>query len=157
MIVLTAEEQGEGYTYSWTIDGGTPAVSTDATVMTSFATAGTYPVSLSVTNAAGTTTTEQTVVVAALPTSVFTYTLNGLTATFDNLSTNAIAYTWLFPDGTTSNEEFPMFTFSGVGTYVVQLSVDGGCGVAQSEASIVVAGAIPARCHHFESSRPRPQ
>lgn len=143
MVVLTADEQGPGNTYSWTIDGGTPATSSDAIVMTSFATSGTYQVSLSVTNAAGTTTTEQTVVVADLPTSSFTYTLNGLTATFDNTSTNAIAYTWLFPDGTTSNEEFPVYTFAGVGTYIVQLSVDGDCGVAQSEASIVVQGAIP--------------
>lgn len=143
MIVLTADEQGAGNTYSWTIEGGTPATSTDATVMTSFANAGTYQVSLSVTNAAGTSTTEQTVTVAALPTASFTYTLNGLTATFDNMSTNAIAYTWLFPDGTTSNEEFPMYAFPGVGTYVVQLSVEGACGVAQVEQSIVVAGAVP--------------
>jgi PKD repeat protein len=143
LITLTADEQGPGYTYNWTIDGGMPAMSTDATVMTSFAAAGSYQVSLSVTNAAGTTTTEQTVMVIGLPTSSFTYTLNGLTATFDNFSTNAIAYTWLFPGGTTSNDEFPMFTFPGVGTYIVQLSVDGECGTVQSEMSIVVEGAIP--------------
>ncbi len=143
MVSLTANEQGAGYAYSWTIDGGMPAMSSDATVMTSFATAGIYQVSLSVTNAAGTTTTEQTVVVKDLPLSSFTYTLNGLTATFDNLSTNAIAYTWLFPGGTTSDEEFPMFTFPSTGTYIVQLIVDGECGMSQSEMSIEVAGAIP--------------
>jgi PKD repeat protein len=143
MIVLTADEQGDGYSYSWTIDGGTPATSSDASVMTSFAAAGTYQVGLSVTNAAGTTTTEQTVEVIGLPDLFFTYTLNGLTATFENLSTDATSYIWLFPGGVTSNEENPEFTFPGVGSYFVTLNGFGPCGLDQRQGTVVVEGAIP--------------
>lgn len=140
-VMLQADET-EGVTYSWDIPGGDPSTSTDAMVMVTFATAGSYDVSLSATNAAGTTTTQQTVVVNATPTADFTFTTNGLTASFTNTSTNATTYNWQFP-GTNSDEVNPEFTFPGVGTYEVTLVASNDCGEASQTLTVVIEGEIP--------------
>ena len=47
---------GTGFTYSWIFEGGTPSTSTLATETVTYSTPGTYSVSLTVTNAEGTST-----------------------------------------------------------------------------------------------------
>ena len=140
-IMLIADET-EGVTYSWDIPGGDPSSSTEAMVMVSFATPGSYDVSLSTTNAAGTTTTQQTVVVNTTPTAGFTFTTNGLTASFTNTSTNATTYGWQFP-GSDSDEENPEFTFPGVGSYEVTLTASNECGESSQTLTVVIEGEIP--------------
>ena len=49
-----------GITYSWSFPGGTPATATGATVSVSYATAGIYPVTETVTNSAGSSTSTLT-------------------------------------------------------------------------------------------------
>lgn len=141
-VVLQADET-EGVTHSWDIPGGDPSSSTDAMVMVTFATPGSYDVSLSVTNAAGTTTTTQTVVVNTTPVSDFTFTTNGLTASFTNASMNATSYDWQFPDGS-SEEENPSFTFPGVGSYEVTLVAINDCGEDSHTLTVEIEGEIPA-------------
>ena len=64
----------------------------------------------------------QAIRVLERPQPAFTFELNGLTATFFNLSTNATDFTWNFGDGTTSNEENPVHTFPAPGNYDVTLN-----------------------------------
>jgi hypothetical protein len=55
------------------------------------------------------------------PIASFEMELDGLTATFTNLSEHAFTYLWDFGDGT-STEEHPVHTFSTFGTYLVTLN-----------------------------------
>ncbi|NOU48898.1 MAG: PKD domain-containing protein [Bacteroidales bacterium] len=57
-----------------------------------------------------------------LPTAGFTYTLDGLTATFTNTSTGADSYSWDFGDGGTSAEVNPVHPYASDGLYVVTLT-----------------------------------
>ncbi|MEO0724788.1 MAG: PKD domain-containing protein, partial [Bacteroidota bacterium] len=140
-VVLQADET-EGVTYSWDIPGGDPSTSTEAMVVTTFANPGSYDVSLSTTNAAGTTTTTQTVIVNPLPVADFSFAVNGLTASFMNFSENATTYTWQFP-GTEDTDENPVFTFPGVGSYDVVLIAENDCGVDTRTMTVVLEGSVP--------------
>jgi len=59
-VQFTSTSTGNPTTYSWSFTGGTPATSTTANPLISYASAGTYPVALIVTNANGTDTENQT-------------------------------------------------------------------------------------------------
>jgi PKD repeat protein len=83
------------------------------------------------------------VVVPALATAQYTYTLDAVTATFAGTVSGATGFTWRFPDGTTSTEENPAYTFPGNGTYTVVLEAVGACNTAMYSEDIVIAGALP--------------
>ncbi len=52
------------------------------------------------------------------------------TVTFNNLSNNAITYSWDFGDGNTSTAANPTHTYTATGLYTVKLVADGGsCGI----------------------------
>jgi PKD repeat protein len=52
----------------------------------------------------------------------YTYSVLGHTATFNNQSTNATSWFWDFGDGTTSTDENPVHTYSGIGTFTACLT-----------------------------------
>ncbi len=117
--------------FAWSFPGGTPATSTDPNPVVRYDVAGTYSVTLTVTNASGTSTrTMQNVVTVSnvKPTADFTARqapiCPGGKITFTNRSTNCPStYVWTFPGGTpaTSTDPNPTVTFSTPGTYVVSL------------------------------------
>ncbi|MDQ1353711.1 MAG: family peptidase, partial [Acidobacteriota bacterium] len=61
------------------------------------------------------------------PTANFTFTTNGLTATFTDASTDSdgsvVAWSWNFGDGGTSTLQNPVHTYASAGTYNVTLTV----------------------------------
>lgn len=68
-VQLTSTSTGSPTSYQWTMTGGTPATSTTQNPTVSYATAGSYQVSLVATNATGSSTpSTQTIVVNAAPT-----------------------------------------------------------------------------------------
>ena len=67
-VTFTNTSTGNPTSYAWTFQGGNPATSTATSPTVSFATAGTYTVSLIATNASGSNTATQTIVVNANPT-----------------------------------------------------------------------------------------
>jgi PKD repeat protein len=115
--------------YFWTYPGGT---STDEDLTLNFRSAGTYPITLKVTNKAGSDTYSQTYFLVApasstTPTASFTYSPNSnLVApakiTFTNSSKNADTYKWDFGDGTTSTAVSPVKEFTKAGDYNVKLT-----------------------------------
>jgi len=117
---------GEPEIWAWDFgDGGTSDV---ANPVHTYTDPGTYTVSLTVTNAAGSDTETKVDVVHAqsLPVAAFSATpLGGTTpleVTFTNTSTNAISYSWDFGDGNTSTTASPVHTYIAAGTYTVSLT-----------------------------------
>lgn len=57
----------------------------------------------------------------------FFYDINNLTVQFTNLSAQSLSYAWDFGDGMTAVQEYPQHTYSGTGSYPVQLVVQSAC------------------------------
>ena len=126
--------------WSWDFPGGTPSTSTDQNPSVTFSSAGTYSVSLTVTNASGVNTISQTnyITVDPAPTSSFTQNTNGLTATFTNTSINATTYSWDFGDGNSSTLSDPTHTYNTDGTYTVVLTATSNCGSVTSTETVTI-------------------
>jgi PKD repeat protein len=123
--------------WSWTFAGGTPATSTTQNPLVVYNTPGTYTVTLTVTNAAGTDTetitTYITVVAAGTLTAAFSGTplsvAAGGTVTFTDESIGSpTTWSWSFPGGTpaTSTLQNPSVVYSTAGVYSVTLTVGNG-------------------------------
>ncbi len=131
--------------WSWSFPGGIPSTSTQANPTIVYNNAGTYDVTLVVSNSLGSDTKFQgsALVVSGPPaTAGFTSTTNNLTVDFTNSSTgNITTYFWDFGDGNNSSLTNPSHTYSAPGSYIVVLTVTNSCGSKQSTQTINVGGA----------------
>ena len=127
-VLLVAAEL-PGANYKWTFGAGAvPSSAIGSGPHTvKYITPGLKTVRLIAQNNFGQDTTTQTVTVLNLPVANFSITLEGLTATFNNTSVNALSYFWDFGDGTTSTEANPVHTYATTGAYSVQLSAANVC------------------------------
>ncbi len=134
----TSSENATGF--QWSFPGGNPATSTEENPVVTYGQPGTYDVTLTVTNAAGTSTVEEAgyIVVAGPPTPGFSSTPQQATVIFTNTSVQANTYLWDFGDGTTGTETSPVHTYAGDGTYTVTLSATNDCGTAVLTGTVVV-------------------
>ena len=71
-----------------------------------------------------------------LPSAGFTLTVNGSTATFNNVSTNATSYFWNFGDGATSTLASPMHTYTSEGSFTATLSVWNQCDTVTAQQTV---------------------
>jgi len=119
---------------SWLWDFGDSNTSTAQNPIHTYASAGTYSVSLTVTGSGsdGTSTTIMSVVAldTAAINAAFSYSISGLAVTFSDLSTPGpngpiTAWSWDFGDGNTSTSQNPSHTYASAGSYVVTLTVTG--------------------------------
>ncbi|OUJ72905.1 PKD domain-containing protein [Hymenobacter crusticola] len=118
--------------YLWTFPGGTPASSTGSNPLVTYATAGSYAVTLQVTNTNGTATRTVSGLInvsAAPPIASFsvrqTPICPGGSLTFTNTSTQCpVSYQWSFPGGTPANSTSlsPTVTYATAGTYSATLT-----------------------------------
>lgn len=101
-VQFTSTSTGNPTSYSWTFTGGTPATSTSANPTVTYSTAGTYAVSLTVSNSIGTDTESQTAYITvsagsgvALPfTEGFTATTFPPSSSWTIINTDGGATTW---------------------------------------------------------------
>jgi|GEM_PF-2345374 PKD repeat protein len=130
-IEFTATPQGAGLTYAWTFEGGLPASSDAANPSVIYANAGTYGVTLTVSNTAGagTLSMEDAVIISPAAVADFAASFDGFTAAFTNNSTNSTDYLWTFGDGNSSTEASPVHTYAASGNYTVVLVANNDCGV----------------------------
>jgi uncharacterized delta-60 repeat protein len=140
--------------WSWQFPGGTPATSTAQNPTVTYAVAGSYAVTLTVSNAAGSHTAMQSnfVAVNPLPTAAFSAAPNGTTVTFSNTSSNAASYLWNFGDSQSSTAASPSHTYAADGTYTVTLSATNACGTATVSQEVVIGPGLTA---HFSHTNPQ--
>jgi len=126
----------------WIFEGGVPYTSTEEAIVVTYANPGVFNVSLIVENEVGTSTQTFYNLIThdeEQPTATFDHTLNGLTATFDNMSSANTSYEWDFGDGSISSSANPIHTYQTGGTYTVTLEVENGCGTSQFQQTISTA------------------
>lgn len=126
-------------TYNWSFGDGTTAAGTAAPVHT-FSTSGTYDVCLKVTDAAGCVAEYCDYITVSMPvtpdtcnvTVSFTYVNTNGEIHFSSATTNTLAYSWNFGDGTAFNTSAnPVHVFPAAGNYDVCLTARGAAGCEQ--------------------------
>lgn len=112
---------------------GDGSTDTSANPSHTYAAAGSYNLSLTVTDNAGASHTKTVAITVATtpvnqpPVANFTVTANALLASFSDASSDSdgsvLAWAWNFGDGSTSNLKNPTHTYAAAGTYKVSLVV----------------------------------
>ncbi|MEY3052107.1 MAG: hypothetical protein RLY31_1892, partial [Bacteroidota bacterium] len=140
--------------FQWFFPGGTPATATEAEPTVSYSAPGTYGVTLVATNAAGsdTLTLADLVVVKPLPTALLVGNIDGKTVSFENLSLDAVSYSWDFGDGSSSTEPDPVHTYAADGVYTVILTATNDCGSDDFIATVVIATEGPIAAFTVEAT-----
>jgi PKD repeat protein len=131
--------------YQWDFGDGT--TSTEATPNHTYSTDGTYTVTLTATNACGSTVATESISISTPPTAGFTTSANQgcapFTVQFTNASSsNAANWAWSFPGGNpaTSTEANPVVVYDTLGNYVAQLKVSNSQGTDSTAQEIVTLG-----------------
>jgi len=119
--------------YFWDFGDGNTLVTTSPSVTNTYLFAGTYSVSLTVTNSFGCSNTfKKTNIVTVFPALVPGFTTDSTTLCslsspilFNNTSTGTgpLSYSWNFGDGTNSTTPNPSHQYAAKGVYTVQLTV----------------------------------
>ncbi|MDZ4714333.1 MAG: PKD domain-containing protein [Cytophagales bacterium] len=129
-VFITNTTSPGPWSYSWDFGDGTTSSSSSANLQHTYATYGTYVITLRVINNVCMEEQTETIVIQAIPPVIdFSYDLASgcapLTVNFTNLSRYAESntYVWRFGDGqATSNAVNPSYTYFEAGTYTVSLS-----------------------------------
>ncbi len=131
--------------FEWIFEGGTPSTSTEENPVVIYDQAGTYPVTLIVTNTVGTDTLTiaDYITVALGGTAGFDFVVNGTEVVFTNNSTNANTYEWAFGDGAFSSETNPTHIYDQDGLYTVVLTVENDCETLVVEQQILISVGAP--------------
>lgn len=135
----------------WSFPGGTPSSFTgEFPPSVYYSQAGTYPVSLTVTNTGGSDveTKSSYITVTAGPPSAanFQFLVNGKTVQFQSgvpVGTPGLTYLWNFGDGSTSNLQNPTHTYAQAGTYTVTLTITNQCGVTSCPKVVTIVQEKP--------------
>ncbi|MGO1488733.1 MAG: PKD domain-containing protein [Arachnia sp.] len=126
---------GDALTYAWAFGDGES--SSEASPTHTYAAAGTYTVSLTVSDGSGgTDEVSKDVTVSPenqAPVAAFSGSVSGLSVVFDSAGSSdpdgdALTYAWAFGDGESSSEASPTHTYAAAGTYTVSLTVSDGSG-----------------------------
>ena len=149
----STDSDGTIVSWEWAFGDGTTA--TGETSSHVYATAGTFTVSLTVTDNGGRSTTiTRNVTTTAppvnqAPTAAFTATASTLNATFDATASadadgTITAYSWAFGDGTSGTGATTSHTYATAGSYTATLTVTDNQGATASTTRTVVTTAPPA-------------
>jgi PKD repeat protein len=129
--------------YKWTLNGGTPATSTDAEPKVYFKTAGTYVISLTATNINGSNVTTKKITITTFPTPGFTYKVQNQTVAFTNTTVENARWSWKFGDGKVSSDKNPSNAYASNGTYNVVLTANNSCGTRTITKAVPVFATTP--------------
>ena len=129
-VQFTNQSSDNTVSLLWEFAGGNPATSTETDPTVTYNEAGSYTVTLTAINEAGSDIFTQTefITVADVPVTDFVPSPNNLFFTFTNFTQNADSYLWEFGDDETSTEFEPVHEYSEEGTYTVTLTATNECG-----------------------------
>lgn len=135
------ESSPNAISYLWQFPGGTPTSSNQANPVVVYQTSGVFNVTLTATNSLGSSvfSQQQFINVQNLPSSTYSFAVNGLTVTFTNTSVNGTSFLWNFGDGQTSTLMNPVHTYATGGVYNVVLTTTNACGNTNNTQSVVLA------------------
>jgi PKD repeat protein len=139
----------DGTIVSWLWDFGDGNTSTAQHPSHTYATYGTYTVTLTVTDdddATGSVSKDVTLTAPTPPTADFTFTTDCLTACFTDTSTDdgtIVSWLWDFGDGNTSTQQNPCHTYAVAGTYTVTLTVTDNDSLTDSISKVVTVVDCP--------------
>ena len=143
--------------WDWTFEGGTPATSTDQNPVITYYTAGTYTVTLTATNAAGSDSETKVDYITVEPAgqppvadfsaSATTITEGGSVTFTDQSTNNPDTWNWTFEGGTpgTSTDQNPVITYFTTGTYTVTLTASNAYG-SDTEIKVDYITVLPPTC-----------
>ena len=117
--------------WSWVFEGGIPSTSTEQNPTVLYENIGEFGVSLTVSNAAGADAIlfGNYIEVGKAPEALFNYQAGAFGGIqFNNLSSDALNYTWTFGDGNMSSVISPLHFYDEAGIYEVQLIASNECG-----------------------------
>jgi PKD repeat protein len=143
----SSDADGPIVTYSWSFgDGGTASGETSPLVTHTYGASGAFAVTLTVTDDAGATGTQQQVVniVNVPPAASFTPACIALTCTFDGSGSSDVdgtiaSHVWNFGDGTSGSGATVSHTYAGGGSYAVTLTVtDNGAATSSQTQTVTV-------------------
>ncbi|MDJ0337979.1 PKD domain-containing protein [Cryobacterium sp. PH31-O1] len=149
----STDSDGTITSYAWNF--GDDSTATGATATHSYAAAGSYPVTLTVTDNSGASTVTNRTVEATdppanvAPTAAFSYQATPLTLTTDASASadsdgTITGYSWDFGDGSTGTGVTASHTYGTAGSYEVTLTVtDNATATAQAMQAVVVPDADP--------------
>ena len=151
-VTFTDNSTNNPTSWSWTFAGGTPSSSTSQNPSITYSAPGTYSVSLTATNSAGSDTETQTAYITVIncpaPTASFNLSSTSICAgeciTITNNSTNGTSFAWTFTGGnpSSSTQQNPgTVCFASAGTYSVQLIVTNASGVDTVSTNVTVSNA----------------
>ncbi|HYR14825.1 MAG TPA: PKD domain-containing protein, partial [Mycobacterium sp.] len=149
----SSDPDGSISAYSWAFGDG--ATATAQNPGHTYAAAGTYPVTLTVTDNQGATgTTSQTVTVAAAnqpPVANFVFNCTGLTCGFTSTSSDPdgtiAGYQWTFGDAAASTAQNPSHTYAAGGAYTVTLTVTDNRGATNTISKTATISPPPGATH----------
>lgn len=124
---------GDIDSWQWSFPGGVPSSSNEQNPTVEYPVPGSYPVSLTVSNAAGSNSTSLNtdIEVQGPPEPFFLYDIDSFTVAFGNLTENYTGVKWEFGDGNETEDDSPTHTYDQPGTYTVKLSAQNDCGMAE--------------------------
>lgn len=148
-----------GFSYQWTITGGSPTTITGNPVNILWGNGTTGSITVVITGPGCTKTITRKVCLLDKPKADFTYSppsnicANTL-ITFTNTSSGGVSFTWFFGDGTSSTDANPQHQYGTAGSYTVSLVVSsasgggavpqgGGCGCVDTIKKVIVVGNGP--------------
>ena len=142
MVQFTNTSGSNATSFDWQFPGGNPSSSTlQNPVEVEYTVPGTYTVTLTAYNAAGSSSVTQTgmITVNGAPATGFFFNAIGSTVNFINTSSNATTYNWNFGDGSNGTAENPSHTYLNDGAYTVTLLASNNCGATVLEQTILVS------------------
>ena len=135
---------GAGISYSWNFGDGSTSTSTNPSI--TYATVGSYDVTLTVNNQGCIATSTQTVEVGSTPTVSFTDSIgtcanNIVFVNNSSVDYGDLTYSWDFGDGTSSTLETPIKAYASSGTKSVTLTATNstGCSISSTRSISAVA------------------
>ncbi len=150
-VFYTNTSLGEEATYLWQFEGGVPEISTAVNPVVTYPNGGSFTVTLTATNSAGShmTTTTEYVTITSTPQASFNPVIDGAWINFENTSTNSYYYSWNFGDTQTSEGNTPQHFYFANGTYEVTMVAFNDC-FSDTITQTVTVEAVPTAGFAFE-------